>query len=1349
MATDGDAGDDGLIEYTLTSHIVTFDIERTTGIIRLKSVVDSETLNTYTVNIEAIDQSSATKRTSQTTITVSIDDVNEFSPSCVTVTSVTLTPPINVGDVIHSAGCTDNDVGVNGQITYSFVSGNTNSDFSLAANGDIVVAKLLSQFSYNLEIIASDQAGIPKLSTLNVAITVASVPTFDTLPDTVDINEATPIGTVLYNVSGNSATASKKISFQGGNGDNKFTMNVYTGVVYLLKHLDRETTNSYTITVRITDEISSTSADATLTINILDANDIQPAFGNDFFNISIVENVPPTTEIIDLIATDNDLGLNSALTYSIVAGDPGNVFSVSAAGKLVLNSALDMETTPSYTLLVTATDGGTPALTGTTLCYVTISDFDEFSTEFLSTSPGGIYSHSLSEGTAIGSKIFNVSARDLDANAQIIYSISAGNDGTFVIEQNNGDIFLSRLLDRETTASYSLTIQASNGLGDSTTATLNIQITDENDNQPQFTPSVGSFNVDENEALGAMITTITCNDADDGVNADLIYTITAGNIGNAFRLDGAVLEVNSALDFETTSQFIIVIEAKDQGLPARSASTSIIIDVNAIYPLPSFVIGTDTLTIPENTALGTIVYDCDATTAGAVEGTPAMSADLEYMIQSGNTDGKFSIDAYSGEILVVGVIDRDTTASYSLLIKAVNRNDVSKTDYLTLTINLSDVNDIAPIFGSTEYVFSVDETASIASAVGTIVATDNDEGINSVVTYSITAGANMAHFSLDAATGVVKTNSLLDASIQDLYFLTISAVDGGSPPMTGTCKVRINVNDINNQPPSFGQPLYTLSLNELTAVNSVVFPFRATDGDTGPNSILTYSINSGNGDFRFQVNPLTGDLTLAGILDRETVDNYLLVIHATDSGLPINTGTTSLTIVIVDANDNDPIITSAPFISSTISRTLTSGSSVTTVTATDADMGDNGAVEFFIIDGNTDSLFSIDTVTGEIKTFGDLAPASNTYDLVIHAIDKGSNRRTSTATVHVVVDPPITAVTNDYSFTVLEDAIIGTSIGTVAPDPIHAPGATIHFTILSGDTNNDFIIVLNNGLIQTNKLLEHSVKPEYYLTIHLEDQGYPTLNYNKAVHITVTDVNNHNPVFNVPTSTLSVVENSPIGLSLYTMTADDADSGTFGTVSYEIDPTNTIATSYVSVDGNGGLSLIASPDYEVITSFSFFLFAKDGGIPSLTGTGTININIIDVNDVDPSAPATSSHYFSFECPTDAIQNDVITTLSPLDFGIASSPTDTIQYITMNSNGVFDFKSPSGDFYVRNPNSLYDQTRYIMWVVLRVQSVTAVANGTSAMIRVDSLTPNQHLVVLKHDVTVDILEAQRQVFFSFG
>ncbi|XP_071178274.1 protocadherin Fat 4-like [Mytilus edulis] len=1345
-ATDADNGDDGRIEYSLTTHTDIFSIEPTTGVIRLLTGLNSEALNIYTVDVKGTDLSTTSRLFTTTSVTINVLDVNEFSPSCINVVTIRLSPPVAVSDVIYTLNCTDGDTGINGQINYGFVTGNTNSDFSIAGNGDVTVANVLSQQTYDLEIQASDQAAVSKTSTIYVNVIIATSPTFTILPDTKDVNEATSVGTVVYTVTGNSATSSKIFSITTGNGDNKFTINSYTGAIYLLNTLDRETISNYVLTIRISDDISATFADDTLTLNITDSNDNFPIFSADFFNIPIVESVPPTTEIIDLVATDADTGINANIVYDITNGDPSSVFTVNSVGKLVLNSALDVETISSYILVVTATDGGTPPLSGSTTCFVTISDVDEFPTEFLSTAAGGIYSTSLAEDTAIGAKVFNITAQDLDATASITYSITAGNnDQSFVMDRDTGFIYLSKMLDRETNAAYSLTIQADNGLGDTSTATFNIQVTDVNDNQPKFTPSTGNYNVDENEALGALIATVICTDADDGLNSNLLYTLTAGNTANAFRLDGAVVEVNSALDYETTSQYILVIEAKDQGTPPRSASMSIIIDVNPIYPLPAFIAGTDTISKLENTIVGTVIYDCDATTVGATEGIAGALGDLNYIIQSGNDEGKFGINEHSGEIQVVAALDRDTTASYTLLVKSVNRNDVTKKDFFSLTVNVGDINDITPSFGSSEYTFSVNENAALNTVVSTMTALDGDDGANSAIVYSFTAGENMIHFALSSS-GVITVNSALDAATQSLYYLTVSAIDGGTPSLTGTCKVRITISDINDQTPSFSAAMYNLSLSELVNVNDIVFPFRASDADTGPYSIITYSIASGNGDFRFSIDPLTGDLKLAGILDRETTDSYVLEVQASDSGIPVNTGTTVLTITVTDANDNDPVYTSGPGTQTlyvTTSRTSAVGTNLITITATDADINNNGQVEYFIISGDQDSLFNINTISGEITTANSIVPANDVYQLVVHAVDKGSIRRTATATVQVTVDPPLTPTANDYTFNVNEDATIGTNIGTVAPDPVHAPGATMEFSIISGDTNNDFAIHQINGLISTAKLLNHFTKSEYYITVFVEDQGDTSIKYNKAVRITVVDVNDNTPVFPVSNHALSVVENSPVGISIGSVTATDNDVGVFGTITYEIDPTNTIATSLVTVDNSGKISLIASPDFEALTFFSFFLFAKDGGVPSLTGTSTINVNIIDVNDVDPSVVGNPTPgYFSLECPSNANTRDVITILEPDDFGITTSTTDTVQYITMNDRGVFDFNTTSGEFYVKNSNYLYDQTRYIMWVVLRVQSATGQSNGTSAMIRVDSVTPNLHLVVLKHSVTADVVEAQR-------
>ena len=182
--------------------------------------------------------------------------------------------------------------------------------------------------------------------------------------------------------------------------------------------------------------------------------------------------------------TDTDLGTNADLTYSITNGNAAGKFSIDASGVLSLADTLDAETTQSYTLTIQAVDNGSSQLTGTTVAVIKVTDVDEFTPQFIAV--GGAYTISLAENQALGSLVFTVQAQDQDINTTITYSITAGNDGSFVIDQTTGDIFLAQYLDRETTPSYSLTIVANNGQGDTASASLDITVTDINDNDPQL-----------------------------------------------------------------------------------------------------------------------------------------------------------------------------------------------------------------------------------------------------------------------------------------------------------------------------------------------------------------------------------------------------------------------------------------------------------------------------------------------------------------------------------------------------------------------------------------------------------------------------------------------------------------------------------------------------------------------------------------------------------------------------------------------------------------------------------------------------------------------------------------------
>ena len=272
-----------------------------------------------------------------------------------------------------------------------------------------------------------------------------------------------------------------------------------------------------------------------------------------------------------------------------------------------------------------------------------------------------------------------------------------------------------------------------------------------------FNPNVYSFTVNENQATGVVIGQVTVSDADEGSNADIVLDIISGDPNNAFRLDSNNVELNSALNAETQSQYILLIQAVDQGITSnRSSTATVVVDVTPNYAQPRFASTTPSVTITESisgsTQLNTVIYDAQATMNGATEGADP-NGDLEYTILSGNDDGKFSINTETGEVLVIVLLDRDTTASYTLTIQAVNRYSTALRDALTLTVTLSDLNDNAPAFSPTSYTFSIDEGVALNTPVGTLTATDTDDGANKVFAYAISSGEGLSDFAIDTSTG--------------------------------------------------------------------------------------------------------------------------------------------------------------------------------------------------------------------------------------------------------------------------------------------------------------------------------------------------------------------------------------------------------------------------------------------------------------------------------------------------------------------------------------------------------------------------------------------------------------------
>jgi hypothetical protein len=1187
-AADPDAGS------TLTYSIVSgntgnaFAINPTTGQITVAGSLDFETLATYSLVVQATDNGNPALN-GTATITINLNNVNE-TPS-VTAATFNVNENANSGTVVGTVAASDPDA--NTTLTYSIVAGNIGNVFAInAQTGQITVVGQLdfeTVASYGLTVQVADSGNPALTGQATITIHVNDVNDAPVIaPATFSVPESATSGTAVGTVAATNVDSNQTLTYSitAGNTGGVFAIDPATGAITVVGAVDFETTPTYTLTVQATDNGNPVlSGQATITINVSNVNESPSVTATTF---TVAENASSGTVVGTVAASDPDA--NTTLAYAITAGNTGNVFAIDpATGQVTVVGTLDFETTPSYSLTVQATDNGTPALQGQATITITITNVNESPTVTPAT-------FSVAENAANGAIVGTVSASDPDAGTTLTYSIVSGNTGNvFAINPSTGQITVAGALDFETTAQYTLVVQATdNGTPVlSGQATITVNVTDANDG-PAVSPA--TFSVAENSANGVVVGSVSASDPDGGTN--LTYAITAGNTGNVFAIDPATgqITVAGALDFETTPNYSLTVSVTDNGNPAATGQATITINLSNVNDAPT--VSPAMFAVAENAATGTVVGTVQAADQDA--GTT-----LTYAILGGNTGNAFAIDPATGEITVNGSLDFETLAAYSLTVQATDNGNPTLSNTATITINLTNVNE-APT--ATATTFAVNENVAAGTVVGTVSASDIDAG--SVLTYAITAGNTGNVFAIDPATGQLTVAGSLNFETHASYLLTVQVTDNGNPALTGQATITIQANDLN-ETPSVSPATFTI--DENAAIGAAVGTISASDPDAG--AVLTYAITAGNIGNVFHIDPATGEITVVGALDFETLASYSLTVEATDNGNPALSGAATITIHLNDVNEADPVVSAATF---SVDENVATGTVVGTVAATDADTAQT--LTYAIIGGNTGNAFAIDPATGEITVVGSLNfETLASYTLTVQATDNvnptRSGQNSITINVNNVNEAPIIT---PAMFGVAEDAANGTVVGTVSGSDPDA-GSTLTYAITAGNTGNVFAIDPATGAITVVGSLDFETLSTYTLTVQVADNGSPGLTGSATITIHVTDVNEAAPV--VAAATFAIDENSASGTVVGTASATDAD--TAQSITYSISAGNT-GNAFAINASTGQITVNGPLNFETLASYSLTVVATDNGTPSLTGQNTITINVNNVND----APVASDQTFN-------------------------------------------------------------------------------------------------------------------------
>ncbi|XP_028838817.1 protocadherin Fat 3 isoform X3 [Denticeps clupeoides] len=859
------------------------------------------------------------------------------------------------------------------------------------------------------------QSLVESISVVDVEVKVLDIndnkPSFETSSYAAKVMEGLPIGTRVIQVRALDPDwgSNGQVTYSLGrtlnpvqdenNGSTTGTSSVFaidgkTGWITTLAILDHEACPSYTFSVVASDlgEAAALSSTAVVTVTVADVNDNPPVFERDYYRGAVRESDPVGEVVTVLSSRDRDSSdQNRLVSFHITGGNPRGAFAlapVQGEWKIFVKRPLDREEQDQYILNITASDG---LFMTQVRVEVTVMDANDNSP----VCDQALYEVSILEDVPINKGILTVGATDLDVgtSAEIQYSLFGIGVEDFYMDANTGELKTANLMDRERTAVYNLIAQAMDGGGLFCRSEISVIILDVNDNAPSFSYSQFLASMFENATPKALITRLQANDPDEGFNRKVVYTLV-DSAGDMFSIDASsgVVILEKPLDRELQDSYLVRIQASDRGGEEGSLSTTVdltimVLDVNDNPPI--FQKNDYSVTVPEDVAVGTEVLRVFATSEDV-----GPNAEIFYNIHSGNEQGKFSIDVVKGTISVADDLDFEVCKDYYLKVEAWDGGSPPLSAATMVTIELMDVNDNAPSFTEDIYNVLVSEDAVVGEIVTRLLAEDLDSQVNGRITYSILKGDRQNQFWIDPVTGLLKVNKELDRETVSSYSLAVQAFDSGSPAMSSTVTVNIDISDVNDSPPVFSSVNTTTVIQLNQPAGSSLLKLVVTDGDSPRNGPpFEFSILSGNEDNAFNLDQM-GELQASRVFGPESPREYTLEVQARDSGKPPLSSTTFVSVRVLSNSffQPEPLPLDVTVI---MPSDVFPGGAIGRIHATDRDEYD---VLSFSQPPRPKSLFKINRQDGRIVALAGLEPGRYLLNVTV---SDGSFLATASVTVLV------------------------------------------------------------------------------------------------------------------------------------------------------------------------------------------------------------------------------------------------------------------------------------------------------------------------------------------------------------
>ncbi|KAM9852765.1 protocadherin Fat 3a isoform 2-T2 [Aulostomus maculatus] len=1402
-ANDEDDGRDGEIQYSIRdgSGLGRFAIDEETGVIYTTDMLDRETKDSYWLTVYASDHG-VVPQFATIEVFVQVEDVNDNAPLTsepLYRPSIPENSPRDVSVIQIQAQDPDATPPVTSdRLNYRIISGNPQNFFTINPRTGLITTTSRKldreqQTEHVLEVLVSDGGPNSRQSTVWVMVQVLdendNKPTFPEkvyqvkLPERERRKKGEPIYRVFAYDRDDGPNSDLSYSIVDGNEDGKFFIDPKTAVVSSRKAF---TAGSYDIlTIKATDngrpQKSSTARLHIEWIRRPPPSALHLLFDEPFYNFTITEN-DKVAEIVGVVSLQQSsaplwfdiTGPRSFLEMFYIlqstcgrncsseGGNSDSVFDIEkAVGTIIIAKPLDAEQRSFYNLTVQATDGTNSAYTQV---HITVMDNNDNAPIFSQST----YDVTISEDTPTDTEVVQALASDRDEHHRLSYSLQSSIDPSsmrlFRIHPNLGTIYTTQSLDHEACAQHILTVMVKDQEFPyrKNLARVLIEVEDINDHVPIFTSALYEGSVYESAAMGSAVVQVTALDKDKGENAELHYSIEAGNTGNSFQIEPVlgIITVARDLDLSSIGHYVLTVRVTDNGSPPLSTTTIVRIAVTLSnnagpkFPQPEYQAD-----ITESAVVGTSV-----TTVNAVS-----QSTLNYDIKEGNSDRTFQINQYSGVITTQKTLDYETTASYTLKVQATNMAGLASN--ATLVIQVLDENDNPPVFQQLHYRGSISEAAPINSVVLNsedsplvIKATDADRNQNALLVYQIVEDTAKMFFTVDSGTGSIRTIANLDHETFSSFHFHVQVRDNGRPQLTADSptEVSIQVIDTNDSPPRFTQSVYETTLLlptyvgvealQVTAIdpdkdvpteliysltdgvlehfaikpsNGIItvknnnfskerfrFSVKVSDGKFSSTALITIlvreALDSGlsfthslysssiqenvlnitkvavvnavgnrlneplrytllNAGTRFKIRPTSGVIQTTGIpFDREEQEFYELVVEARREHDRLHVARVMVRVQVEDINDNAPVFVGLPYYAA-VQVEAEPGSHIFRVMTVDGDKGINGEVSYYLKDDH--GHFEIDRQTGSLnlKRAFESDLSNMEYTMVIYARDGGYPPLSST------IEFPITVVNKAmpvfdktfYSVSVNEDVAVHTPIlGINATSP---EGQNIIYTIVDGDPSLQFDIGFDTGVISVIHPLDYELASSYHLTIRATD--YLTgARAEVDVDVVVQDVNDNLPIFQKMSYRVVLSETAMIGTPALQVIANDKDSEKNNVVRYQIFSDVHNSTDYFHIDSSSGLILTARMlDHELVQKYDFIVRATDNGFPPLSSEVSV---IVVVNDTNDNPPVFNQLLYEAHVNEMAPKGLFVTCVQASDAD--SSDFDKLEYSILSGNERMNF-----------------------------------------------------------------------------